>query len=221
MSEEGPYFSEKPIATSFMGLAEDEEAEGPVAGVVELRTVHDLLYNPGQLPEEQALESILASIAASLEVLDEPGEALDDPRAGAVGDAEPIARLLIKRLLAEQLTHAEDGVHGGADIVAHGSEELTLGTVGRLGFVAGGTEDLLDPLSLGDVTIVPKVGAMFVRDDGNEISFEHPAVEEVKLFVFYELLFFDEVLGAADELFGIWKEYLALIQESARADTSR
>ncbi len=37
----------------------------------ELRTVHDLLYNPQQMPEEQALESILASIAASLEVLNE------------------------------------------------------------------------------------------------------------------------------------------------------
>ncbi len=37
----------------------------------ELRTVHDLLYNPEQMPEEQALESILASIAASLEVLNE------------------------------------------------------------------------------------------------------------------------------------------------------
>jgi len=35
----------------------------------ELRTVHDLLYNPEQMPEEQALESILASITASLEVL--------------------------------------------------------------------------------------------------------------------------------------------------------
>lgn len=37
----------------------------------ELHTVHDLLYNPEQMPEEQALESILASIAASLEVLNE------------------------------------------------------------------------------------------------------------------------------------------------------
>lgn len=37
----------------------------------ELRTVHDLLYSPEQMPAEQALESILASIAASLEVLNE------------------------------------------------------------------------------------------------------------------------------------------------------
>jgi len=37
----------------------------------ELRTVHDLLYNPDQMPEEQVLESILASMAASLEVLNE------------------------------------------------------------------------------------------------------------------------------------------------------
>lgn len=37
----------------------------------ELHTVHDLLYNPEQIPEEQALESILASIAAGIEVLHE------------------------------------------------------------------------------------------------------------------------------------------------------
>jgi hypothetical protein len=37
----------------------------------ELRTVHDLLYNPDQMPEEQVLESILASMAADLEVLNE------------------------------------------------------------------------------------------------------------------------------------------------------
>jgi len=48
----------------------------------ELHTVHDLLYNPEQIPEEQDLESILASIAASLEVLNEllgclPEEARD------------------------------------------------------------------------------------------------------------------------------------------------
>jgi len=50
----------------------------------ELRTVHDLLYNPEQLPEEQALESILASIAAALEVLNEllgclPAESRESP----------------------------------------------------------------------------------------------------------------------------------------------
>ena len=37
----------------------------------ELRTVHDVLYNPEQMPDEQVLESILAGIAAALEVLSE------------------------------------------------------------------------------------------------------------------------------------------------------
>ncbi len=37
----------------------------------ELRTVHDLLNRPEQMADEQSLESILASLAASLEVLNE------------------------------------------------------------------------------------------------------------------------------------------------------
>jgi len=37
----------------------------------ELRTVHDLLYRPEQMADEQSLESILAGLAASLEVLNE------------------------------------------------------------------------------------------------------------------------------------------------------
>ena len=37
----------------------------------ELRTVHDLLYRPDQMADEQSLESILAGLAASLEVLHE------------------------------------------------------------------------------------------------------------------------------------------------------
>ncbi|MCH7825669.1 MAG: two pore domain potassium channel family protein [Acidobacteria bacterium] len=46
----------------------------------ELRTVHDLLYRPHQMVDEQSLESILASLAASLEVLNELLECL--PREG-------------------------------------------------------------------------------------------------------------------------------------------
>jgi len=50
----------------------------------ELRTVHDVLYNPEQMPEEQVLESILAGITAALEVLGEllhcmPAESRDSP----------------------------------------------------------------------------------------------------------------------------------------------
>jgi len=50
----------------------------------ELRTVHDLLYRPDQMPDEQDLESILASLAAGLEVLGEllhcmPAESRESP----------------------------------------------------------------------------------------------------------------------------------------------
>ena len=49
------------------GLAESAAAvfEG------ELETIHDLLYRPEQMPDEQVLESILANVAACLEALEE------------------------------------------------------------------------------------------------------------------------------------------------------
>ena len=40
-------------------------------------------------------------------------------------------------------------------------------------------EYLFDPLSFRDVAIVPKIGPMVFRDDGNEIPFEHPSIEEL------------------------------------------
>jgi hypothetical protein len=51
------------------GLARAEGATGVFAA--ELRTIHDLLYRPQQVPDEQVLESILASLASALrELLD-------------------------------------------------------------------------------------------------------------------------------------------------------
>ena len=39
--------------------------------------------------------------------------------------------------LEEQLGHAQHRVHRGADLVAHGGQEVALGTAGRLGMIAG------------------------------------------------------------------------------------
>ncbi len=50
-----------------------------------------------------------------------------------------------------QLGHAQDAVHGRADLVAHVGEELGLGPRGPLGLVAGAAELLLVPLLVGDI----------------------------------------------------------------------
>ena len=52
-------------------LEELVAAVNPYFEILELRTVHDLLHRPEQMADEQSLESILASLAASLEVLNE------------------------------------------------------------------------------------------------------------------------------------------------------
>src|SRR5205823_12239549 len=50
-----------------------------------------------------------------------------------------------------QVGHAEDGVHGGADLVADVGQELVLGPVRRLGGFLGETQFLLGPLAVRDV----------------------------------------------------------------------
>ena len=52
---------------------------------------------------------------------------------GRLHGSQPLALLLVERRLEEKLGHPEDGVHGGADLVAHVGQERVLGLVGRLG----------------------------------------------------------------------------------------
>jgi len=74
-------------------LARVESASTVFVG--ELRTIHDLLYRPQQVPDEEVLESILASLAAGLRELADllvthPGRA----RSGSLGSSlRSIARL--------------------------------------------------------------------------------------------------------------------------------
>ena len=39
--------------------------------------------------------------------------------------------------IPEQIGHADDGVHGGADFMAHVGQEITLGCVGHIRFNGG------------------------------------------------------------------------------------
>ena len=52
-----------------------------------------------------------------------------------------------QRRVEGQLGHAEDGVHGGADLVADVGQELVLGPVGRLRRLLGLAQLLLGPLA--------------------------------------------------------------------------
>ena len=63
--------------------------------------------------------------------------------------------VLGQRRVEDQLGHAEDGVHGGADLVADVGQELVLGPVGRLRRLLGPPQLLLGPLAIGDVDGAP------------------------------------------------------------------
>ena len=64
---------------------------------------------------------------------------------------EALPLVLGQRRVEGQLGHAEDGVHGGADLVADVGQELVLGPVRRLRRLLGLPQLLLGPLPLGDV----------------------------------------------------------------------
>nr|WP_319530702.1 hypothetical protein [uncultured Cohaesibacter sp.] len=50
--------------------------------------------------------------------------------------AQIFAALHVPGCVHGEARHAHDGVHGGANLVAHGGQELALGAVGGLGCVA-------------------------------------------------------------------------------------
>ena len=71
---------------------------------------------------------------------------------GVGGDAQQLAAVTAESgILGGQLQHAEDGVHGGADLVAHGGEEVALGAAGAVGLLFGLAQRLFQPLAVRDV----------------------------------------------------------------------
>ena len=55
--------------------------------------------------------------------------------------------------LQGQLGHAEDGIHGGSDLVADVGEELVLGSVRRFSGLFGEAQFFLGPLLAGHVQV--------------------------------------------------------------------
>ena len=71
------------------------------------------------------------------------GRRLDRPQA--------LPLVVGQRGVEHQFGHAEDGVHGGADLVADLGQELVLGTAGRLRRLHGPPQLAFQPFAFGDV----------------------------------------------------------------------
>ena len=67
-----------------------------------------------------------------------------------LGDFDVMALVRSQVCLQQQLDHANDAVHGGADFVAHVGQEAALGAIGGLGAFAGVDQLGLVAFSFGD-----------------------------------------------------------------------
>ena len=75
--------------------------------------------------------------------LGEVEDVLDDAHEGFAGGADGLNHFLLvggEVGVEEERRHADDPVHGGPDLVAHGGEELGFGAVGGLGLFLGAVE---------------------------------------------------------------------------------
>ena len=99
----------------------------------------------GQGPQgvaEQGTERELGGVQVQLAGLDlgEIEQVVDYAEqivGGGFGRRQALPLILGQRRVQGQLGHAEDGVHGGADLVAHVRQELVLGPAGRLRHILG------------------------------------------------------------------------------------
>jgi len=94
-----------------------------------------------------------------------------------VNETEVFALLGIQGGFGKKGSHAQDAVHGGADLVAHVGKELALGTIGRFGSSFGVAESFFFLFALGGVheasdhaddatTMVDGMGPDFDRKTG-------------------------------------------------------
>ena len=91
------------------------------------------------------------------------------------GDAQQLGAVTTEGgILGGQLQHAEDGVHGGTDLVAHGGEEVALGPAGAVGLQLRLAQGLFQLLAVRDVDPTvdhPADGAL-----GIEVG-HHPVID--------------------------------------------
>uniref|UniRef100_A0A8W7PSR1 Chemotaxis methyl-accepting receptor HlyB-like 4HB MCP domain-containing protein n=1 Tax=Anopheles coluzzii TaxID=1518534 RepID=A0A8W7PSR1_ANOCL len=86
--------------------------------------------------------------------IQEVQDVVDQPQQGAcrlLNGADAVFLLRIERRHGQQFQHAQHAVHRGADFMAHGGQERTLGTIGGIGLVAGHAQLELGQLALGDI----------------------------------------------------------------------
>ena len=107
--------------------------------------------------------------------LGEVQDVVDDPEEGVRRrlDRRQVLPLVLGQEGVEgQVGHAEDGVHGRADLVADVGQELVLGPVGRLRRLLGPPQlFLLGPLSFGHIADEGDEQVLLAQADGGDADF--------------------------------------------------
>jgi len=88
--------------------------------------------------------------------LGEVQDVIDDGQQGIPTAADrlgEVALLASEGRVEQQAAHADDGIHRGANLVAHGGQERALSLCGSLGGFFGLAQFFLCPHALGDITI--------------------------------------------------------------------
>ena len=125
----------------------DAQGQALGAGGGRQQAVHSL--EEGRRIEGPGLQAQLAGLD-----LGEVEDIVDDPQQGLAGglDALDHGGLVVAQAFAtQQLGQAEDGVHGGADLVAHVGQEFALGPGGGLGGLLGEPQLRLQSDALANV----------------------------------------------------------------------
>ena len=120
---------------SFLGRAEPHQGED----VLDQLTQIEIPWIEDDLPR------------LDLRVVEDVVEDAEQGLARRLNDREPRALVVRESAVADDAKHAEDAVHGGADLVAHGREELALRLVGGLG-------PFSRPGVIVDLDLQPRVG---------------------------------------------------------------
>ena len=141
------------------------------------------ILHHGQQIEVQGLEDQLPGLD-----LGEVEDVVDEGQQGLAAGADGLGilpLLIAQGRVQEEPGHANDAVHGGADLVAHVGQELALkprgchGPVPGLGQLSSGLlQAQLRPTPLRDVVVLPEVAQVLVpHQDRHEVPGQDAAIQ--------------------------------------------
>ncbi len=115
--------------------------------------------------EADALEVELAR--GDLGVVEQVVDEAEQGVGGVTRQGQVFALLVVETGFEGEVGHADDGIHRGADFMAHVGQKIAFGLIGGLGQQLGCMQGLLGPLAFADVTQVGREARSAIQVDGH------------------------------------------------------